>query len=562
MNRDHDRSSASHSPRGLSRREVIALGGMTTATLLLSRCAPVPRTTVAGTSLPFSPIDRSLEDVAPRLFSGEDPVLAHEVLWDKDAFLASRAPSREPVERVPLVVVGGGIAGLASAWLLREHAPVVLERGPRFGGNSRGEAWRGIDYAIGAAYFIRPDEGSPIAEFLTGLDLHDAPRVKETEDPVVIAGRRTDDFWNGSPQARRLAAYFRAVLEGTGGHVFPDIPVVDPDQRAAIDALDRSSFYDHLAAVAGEPLETSVAAVLEHYCWSSLGASMGEVSAAAGLNFYAAEFGEVCVLPGGNAAVAERLVDRLHAELPSGRLRPSSLAIDLRVDDAGVTVTYLDGDGTLRTLEAAAAVLACPKFVATRLVRDLEPARRAAVDRLRYRAYLVANVLLDRPIADDFYDLFLAGDGTVDLADVEGAARRQGVTDVVLGSWARPDPRRTVLTLYAALPWDGGRAELYEDDAYGSVRARFERQVADEILPLVGSRDGDVVDLRVARWGHPLPLAATGLIADRVPDALREPFRGRVFFAQQDNWALPAFETAVTEAQLWAPEVDRLLRRA
>jgi len=553
-------------PAALTRREVIALGGMATATLLLSRCATVPTGRPAGAVVPFSPIDRTLGDFAPRAFSGEDPAPAHDVLWDKDAFLASYSGAGEPPERVPLVVVGGGIAGLTAAWELRRHQPVVLERGPRFGGNSRGEAWRGIDYAIGAAYFIRPDEGSPIADLLEGLGLGAGPRVKDTEDPVVLGGRRIDGFWDGAggdagaDQARRLAAYFRAVLEGAGGHEFPDIPVTDAAQRGAIDALDRVSFHDHLVAVAGEPLDPGVAAVLEHYCWSSLGASMGEISAAAGLNFYASEFGEVCVLPGGNAAVAERLVERLHARLLEGRLRPSSLVVDVAARDDGVLVTYLDAAGALRRLHAAAAVLACPKFVAARLLRDLEPARRAAIDRLAYRAYLVANVLLDRPLADDFYDLFLAGDGGVDLGDVEAAARRQGVTDVVLGTWARPDRRRSVLTLYAALPWDGARAEVLEDDAYAPVRARFERQISAEILPLVGARDTEVVDLRVARWGHPLPVAATGLIASGVPDALRAPFRSRVFFVQQDNWALPAFETAVTEALLWAGEVDRRVR--
>jgi len=547
---------------------VIALGGMATATLLLSRCAAMPRRHGGGSELAFSPIDRTLSDLAPRRFSGENPALAHEVLWDKDGFLASVGELGEPSETVPLVVIGGGISGLSTAWLLRQHAPVVLERAERFGGNSRGEAWRGVDYAIGAAYFIRPDPGSAIEVFLHGLGLDTGPRVKQTEDPVVIGGRRIDGFWDGAgggpatAQVRRLARYFRAVLEGADGQVFPDIPVLDASERAGIDALDRTSFHEHLVARAGGPLDANVAAVLEHYCWSSLGASMGEVSAAAGLNFYAAEFGDVCVLPGGNAAVAERLVERLDEHLPPGRLRPSSLVLDVARRDDGVLVTYIDGAGSVRRLLAAAVVMACPKFVAAKVVREVEAARQAAMERLRYRAYLVANVLLDRPLEDDFYDLFLAGDGGVDLTDVERAANRQGVTDVVLGTWARPDRRRTVLTLYAALPWDGGRAEIYEDGAYDSIRTRFERQVEGEILPLVGARSTEVVDLRIARWGHPLPVAATGLIADGVPDVLREPFQERVFWVQQDNWALPAFETAVTEALLWAPEVDRLLRRA
>lgn len=551
-----------------TRREVLALAGSGAATLLLTRCAgpgsPTARTESPSLSLPFGPIDRTLGDVAPAAFSGEEPEPAHRILWDRDAVLAAAEPP-DSAERVPLVIVGGGISGLATAWLLRQHRPLVLERSPRFGGSSRGEAWRGVDYAIGAAYFIRPDEGSPIEGFLDELSL--TPRVKTEEDPVILSGKRYDAFWDGSStvagatQIRRLARHFQAVLDEEEGQVFPDIPVTDPARRPHLDALDRRSFHDYLQEVAGGSLHPHAASVIEHYCWSSLGASMSEVSAAAGLNFYASEFGEVCVLPGGNAAVAERLVERLAAALPPGHLRPGCLVADVQAGDDGVLVRYADASGAVRTVAANAVVLACPKFVAGKIVRDLEPSRLAAIARLRYRAYLVANLLLDRGVGHDFYDLFLAGDGTAPYADVEAAADAQGATDVVLGTWARPHRDHTVLTLYRALPFDGGRAAVYDEDSYGTYRSQFARQVERDILPLVGARPGDIADLRVARWGHPLPVAEVGFIADGLPEALGAPFRDRVFFVQQDTWALPAFETAVTEAILAAPKIDRGLGR-
>lgn len=555
-------------PSALSRRELLVLGGAGAATLLLSGCSALrPALSPSAGRLPYGPIDRTLGDRAPRRFSGDEPESAHKVLWDKEGFLSSSGGAPAASERVPLVIVGGGIAGLTAAWRLRAHRPLLLERADRLGGNSRGESWRGADYAIGAAYFMRPEEGTPIAALLDELGLTTAPRVKQSEDPVVLAGRRYDRFWDGDStvdggdQVRRLARHFRDLLAGANGLTFPEIPVLDVTERGTIDALDRVTFRHHLEAVAGGTLHPHVVAVIEHYCWSSFGASMEELSAASGLNFYAAEFGDVCVLPGGNAAVAERLAERLAGVLPAGHLRPESLVVEVAVGEDEVAVTYLDRTGAMRTVAAAAAVLACPKFVAKYLIRDLSPERRAAIERLRYRSYLVANVLLRRPLGDDFYDLFLAGEGGALAGDVERAARAQGVTDVVLGTWARPERERAILTLYRAAPYDGARPELLADGAYGALRAEFERQIADEILPLVGAQEGDVVDLRLTRWGHPLPVAEAGLIADGVPELLRAPFRGRVFFAQQDDWALPAFETAVTEALLVAPEVDRVLRR-
>lgn len=571
MSKRHSNLPAPFRPRkALTRRTVAKLLGAGAATLLIERCAPIVRAReydAASHVSDLSPIDRSLGDLAPRAFSGEQPERAHRALWDERAFLAAHggAPSR-PAERVPLVVVGGGLAGLAAAHALRAHRPVVLEQAQRFGGNSRGEAWRGIDYAIGAAYFLEPDAGSEIASFIGELGLAKEYRLKEGEDPVVLAGTRYATFWDGDSDPTRrvpfraLKRYFTETLEGTGGRLYPDIPTADPAVRRFVDELDTTTFLSHLESVAGTPLHPHVATALEHYCWSSFGASGTEISAAAGLNFYAAEFGNLCVLPGGNAAVAERLVERLARALPDGSLRAGSLVIDVRVTDAGVVVTYEDATGELRSVHARAAVLACPKFVAGRILRDLEPARAAAIGRLRYHAYLVANVLLRRSLPDSFYDLFLAGDGHDDLGKVEAAADRQRVTDVVLGTYARAGGPRSVLTLYRGMPYQAGRGKVFADDAYARYRAEFEQQVTGEILPMLGLSADEVVDLRVARWGHPLPVAAAGLISEHVVDTLRAPFRDRVFFVQQDNWALPAFETSISEALTWAPRIAALLR--
>ncbi len=59
-----------------------------------------------------------------------------------------------------MAVIGGGISGLATAYMLSEHRPVVFDIHPQFGGNAQGEAWRGTSYSLGSAYVITPDEGT------------------------------------------------------------------------------------------------------------------------------------------------------------------------------------------------------------------------------------------------------------------------------------------------------------------------------------------------------------------------------------------------------------------
>ncbi|MCW5605061.1 MAG: NAD(P)/FAD-dependent oxidoreductase, partial [Burkholderiales bacterium] len=158
--------------RRISRRTVLKLIGSGASAFLLpglSGCKPESPSggPGAGTALDLSgigPIDRTLPDGPLTRYSGDGPALPHGILRNqtKDAYLASRGGLPEPSEKVPLVVVGGGISGLTTAYQLRHHQPVILERAPRFGGNARGESWQGIDYAIGAAYFVKPEADSKI----------------------------------------------------------------------------------------------------------------------------------------------------------------------------------------------------------------------------------------------------------------------------------------------------------------------------------------------------------------------------------------------------------------
>lgn len=55
-------------------------------------------------------------------------------------------------ERVDVVVVGGGVAGLAAAWALRDRNVVVLEAADRIGGRVRTGCKGGVPYHLGAQF--------------------------------------------------------------------------------------------------------------------------------------------------------------------------------------------------------------------------------------------------------------------------------------------------------------------------------------------------------------------------------------------------------------------------
>jgi phytoene dehydrogenase-like protein len=516
---------------------------------------------------PLSPINNDRDALANEHISGDDPNEAHKVLWDPEGVLRAKGLSALPApsERVKVLVVGGGVAGLTAAWRLRAHSPVVLERAARLGGNAKGEVWRGLPYSIGAAYLIGPEPGSEMEAHLKELGVLAECRVAP-HSPMIRAGARHDDFkareWGTPAQMeawRRLKARLQAVYKEQDGHFFPNLPTDDPAHRALVNKLDAITFHDYLKEAAGGELPQELALYLEHYCWSAFGAGSHELSAASGLNFLAAEEGDVLVAPGGNSGVADALYRRLSSALPASGLRVSSVVFDVRVEGDRARVAYLDAAGEVRVIEAEAVVMACPKFVVKRVVRDLEPARLAAIARLKYRAYLVANALFEAPLKDDFYASYLLTSGRP-TADAMADSDRDGSTDISYGNFARVDERLSTLTLYYPLPFDAGRGRVFAQPDLSEARARFERELKESVMPALKLAPESLKGLRLTRWGHALPVAAPGLAAEGVVDALRAPFAQRVFFAQQDSWGLPAFETATQEAWRAAQGVEALLK--
>lgn len=466
------------------------------------------------------------------------------------------------------MVVGGGMSGICSAYLLREFKPILLEQASRFGGNSKGESWEGIDYSIGAAYFNEPDAGSALDSFITELGVKEVMRLKTTEDPVALDGMLQNSFWDGGTartsknvrKIRRIAALFKNVLHDQNGFTYPDFPPTNAALRANLDRLDRISLKIFLEKNTGGRLPAHAETAIEQYCWSSFAASYSEISAAAGLNFYAADFGNTVVLPGGNAKVAELALEKIAKSVPLKNLRAKCMVIDVRVTSDGAIVTYLDAEEKLRSIHAKSVVMSCPKFIAAKILNDPEPSRISAIKKLRYRSYVVANVLIEGALSRDFYDLYMLGDGKVDLSNVRASSEKRISTDVILANYAaHSSSDHTVLTLYQAFPYDGARTTLLSEGAYERVKRGFEANIHETILPLLGIRPDRVAGLRLTRWGHPIPVSATGLVSSGVTDEIQKPYRDRVFFVEQDNWMLPCFESAAGEAIAWAPTIKRFL---
>lgn len=212
---------------------------------------------------------------------------------------------------------------------------------------------------------------------------------------------------------------------------------------------------------------------------------------------------------------------------------------------------------------ASYVVLACPKFVCKHVIHDLgalDPVKANAMASLAYVPYMVVNVLLNEDVDLEFYDIFRLRDSKLPLGFFSPCGPPFGhddspVIDVLNGAYARPEPLpRTVLTLYWSVLCPTARFEMAFYNPWKRWAERFLVQL-DDILAMVEMTRKNIVQVRMSRWGHALPVAAPALIANGTIAALRRPIDERIFFVNQDNWALPAVENSILDAEVMTTRI-------
>lgn len=297
-------------------------------------------------------------------------------------------PAREV--RVPVVIVGGGIAGLSAAWELDRRGFrdfVLLEMNPRAGGNSRWGENTISRYPWAAHYLPVPDHGATL--------------VRELCQEL---GLLKDGAWDErhlcfSPQ-ERLFQYgqWYEGLEPTGA------PGAHEQYRRFEEAMSRfrvSGEFTIPMERGGKPSELDRISMAEwlrrnrfdapglawyvnYACRDDYGATAAGTSAWAGIHYFASRAPDdkgPLTWPEGNGWILERLLAKL------GRyVRTNALVYRIRKDGPRMRVTTPEAE-----YSAEVVIYAAPTFTAPYV---MENAPR--VDDFEYSPWLTANLVLDR----------------------------------------------------------------------------------------------------------------------------------------------------------------------
>jgi glycine/D-amino acid oxidase-like deaminating enzyme len=482
------------------------------------------------------------EDALRGELLGSDAKLGHRL---RDGLLPPLSTARE---RADVVVVGGGISGLSAAWRL---APAgldvrVLELEPRLGGTSAYGTEGVVAHPFGAHYLPVPNVEARAAHRLLAemgvLQGHDAagrPRFDARHlchapaerifyqgafhpglvpDDALSAEER-DELVRFGELERRLTAQ-----RGSDGRPVFQLPIALSSRDPEHLALDRLSMTEWLER---EGFRTPFLRWYVRYATlDDYGGEPDDVSAWAGLHYFAARKLEGPELAGSDYLVWPEGNGRLvRALLEGGRPRTQSGAAVVSVEETrdGVAVTYLDvARDELRVIEARGAILACPAFLARRLVRGAElPARTTS-------PWLVANLHVSRPADPNLpWDTVLydaQGLGYVDA----GHQRMRPAESTVL-TYFRAFGDRDVAASRAALlgkSWPQHVADVFAD------LAPAHPDLADSATR---------VDLMV--WGHAMPRPRPGFLG-ATPFTPPVRLGTRITWGHVDQSGLALFEEA------------------
>jgi predicted NAD/FAD-dependent oxidoreductase len=450
---------------------------------------------------------------------------------------AASTPAPALQRRAGLLIIGAGIGGLAAARAamragIDDIALFDLHDAP--GGNSRSHTMAGVPCPLGAHYLPLPGAAArEVSEWLheIGVARHELGRTVYDERQLCHSPQERlffDGAWHdgvlppADPGSATLAQYRRfAERVATAQR---DLGFAMPTQRAPWTPAH----------------DTHLRWYLDYCCRDDYGADASTVSAWAGLHYFASRHGfhapgdadsgrdGVLTWPEGNARLVQHLAaplgERWHAGCVVTRVTAErhDVVVDLWNDRAQRAERWT----------AAQVVMALPLFVAARIVASPPAALTQAASMVRYAPWLVANLLLARPLLDrpgtaPSWDNVSYGSASLGYVN----AQHQSLS-------AQPSP--TVITAYRALPASQRLALL--DQPWPN----WARAVIDDLATTHPDLPGKVKRIDLARHGHAMSIPLPGVRGHASLKALRDGTTPRLHWAHADLAGYSVFEEAFT----------------
>ena len=457
-------------------------------------------------------------------FVNESFQLGHQ-LRDRAKF-----PPPKQLFKVPVVIVGGGIAGLSAAWRFWKkgfHDFVLLEMNDEAGGNSRWGQNEITAYPWAAHYVPVPGPKAVyVRELFEDLGVLQSGKWEERflcftpQERLFIYGRWQDGIepaiglkQSDRDQFRRFEDQIH-TFRSTGKFTVP-MELGLSDSTAD---LDRVSFADWLRE---QKMDSRILSWYMNYCCrDDYGATTDQTSAWAGIQYFASREPEEkgpLTWPEGNGWIVRRLLERV------GRfVRVGQMVHRISQTKTGVSVSAGETE-----FQAKHVIFAAPTFLAPYLIEGMAP-----LHDFEYSPWLTANLTLER------YPESYGTDPTWDNVFMESPTL--GYVDATHQT-LRTHIERTVWTFYWALA-SGSPAEnrqLLLNSDWGS----WKEAILHDLERVHGDIRRCVSRIDIMRMGHAMARPKVGAIFSPERRRLAN-LSGSVLFANSDLSGFSIFEEA------------------
>jgi len=295
-----------------------------------------------------------------------------------------------------VVIVGGGIAGLAAAWELRSRDLLVLESETDAGG--RLKSLDGSPYWLNLGAHLLPGEGTYIYDLLTALGLESVP-VHGSIGAIAYRGQIVEassvfafPFVLPLGLRERIAVIRAGIKVLLGVRAYNSAAKRRPgeDDRTRLERLLAFRGETTFAAFLGEPMADCVRDIFGTAI-HRVPAEMGDLTAGSGLGIFAE------VWSGGTSTIARNVVGgtgRLASALAGvlgERLVTDATVTSVTKSNGSILVSYRHGARTT-TARAKHVIVATPAPTAAQIIGDLPDAVAVALSQIAYAPFVALGL--------------------------------------------------------------------------------------------------------------------------------------------------------------------------
>jgi oxygen-dependent protoporphyrinogen oxidase len=318
------------------------------------------------------------------------------------------------VERHDVVIVGGGIAGLAAAWALRDRDVVLVEAKDRVGGRIFNKR-RDPNWMITGAHFIGGPE-TPMGKLAAELGLETIRAEGEMatvwKNGTLVRGGRFETYPFRIPLSLRgrlslIRTGIRLRLANMRARRYSDDPLRGSDgfDGSAVTVggdpkLDAQTFDQVLGRM--HPEVESIMRTIVNRVTAESHEMSGHFGAALVGNLWAKAMDRRTIM-GGLTELTEAIARRL-----GNRVMYGAPVESIVTDKDGVTVRAMQG-GKEIVVAARYAIVATPAPIARRVIAGLPDDKAAALDAVRYGPYVNMAILTNETVPMPYDDIYMVG---------------------------------------------------------------------------------------------------------------------------------------------------------